>query len=505
MAALECPDGLEVLCHQPGDGGLAGAGVAGEDHVHRKAGRLHARSGAALLDLQIVGQTEHVFLDWGQTDQLRDLGPDLIQRAGVGGGQQVEQRGRGGVVQAEEQALRCGDQGHGAGERLVRLQAVFAQSAEDAVAAAGQPGCALLGGALGGDVVPHIGPGGEGQAQPGRDLLGQRVQLLGGEGCKVCLLVGGRLTDVAQRRDHACAELVRHGGAALVREEDEVLPAGVETADRAGGQGRSGVHQNAVPVDDVPTGERGAAPDGQIGQRFQKAGAAVLVVLKDHDLAGGVERGVEVLQKELFGGGVRVKRQVERGDLVVLQQAPHSHTAGGLLQREVPPGAGAAAQQDDVPGGGRFGAQHKGAAHGADDRVHKGVLPQHGLPDFVGQPLEAAQMFGFHVGGAFGQQAVILHVPQHPAAVGQCGLGGGVLRLQLGRLGLEHRIQLLLLFQKRRVQVVQSAVWLLPGFGGGAGGGFEFAARPEDSIHQGLPIICICHVIASVIGSFLSV
>ena len=263
--------------------------------MHRKAGRLHARSGAALLDLQIVGQTEHVFLDRGQTDQLRDLGPDLIQCAGVGGGQQVKQRGRGGIVQAEEQALRCGGQGHGAGERLVRLQAVFAQSAEDAVAATGQPGCALLGGTLGGDVVPHIGPGGEGQAQPGRDLLGQRVQLLGGEGCKVCLLVGGRLADVAQRRNHACAELVRHGGAALVREEDEVLPAGVETADCAGGQGRSGVHQNAVPVDDVPAGERGAAPDGHVGQRFQKAGAAALVVLKDHDLAGGVERGVEVL------------------------------------------------------------------------------------------------------------------------------------------------------------------------------------------------------------------
>ena len=70
LPALERPDGLEVLGHQPGDGGLAGAGVAGEDHVHRKAGCFHARSGAALLDLQIVGQTEHVFLDWGQTDQL---------------------------------------------------------------------------------------------------------------------------------------------------------------------------------------------------------------------------------------------------------------------------------------------------------------------------------------------------------------------------------------------------------------------------------------------------
>lgn len=66
-------------------------GVAGEDHVHRKAGRLHPGGGAALLDLEIIGQTEDVFLDRGKAHQLRDLGLDLVQRAGVGGGQQVEQ------------------------------------------------------------------------------------------------------------------------------------------------------------------------------------------------------------------------------------------------------------------------------------------------------------------------------------------------------------------------------------------------------------------------------
>ena len=128
LPALERPDGLEVLGHQAGDGGLAGAGVAGEDHVHRKAGGLHSGGGAALLDLEIIGQTEDVFLDRGKAHQLRDLGLDLVQRAGVGGGQQVEQGGGGGVVQAEEKPLRRGSQGDGAGQLFVGLEAVFTQS-----------------------------------------------------------------------------------------------------------------------------------------------------------------------------------------------------------------------------------------------------------------------------------------------------------------------------------------------------------------------------------------
>ena len=92
--------------YQPGNGGLAGAGVAREDHVHRKAGSFEPGGGAALLHLQVVGQTEHIFLDRGKAHQLVDLGADGIQRAGVGGRQQVEQGLVCAVVQAEQHPFR---------------------------------------------------------------------------------------------------------------------------------------------------------------------------------------------------------------------------------------------------------------------------------------------------------------------------------------------------------------------------------------------------------------
>ena len=497
LPALERPDGLEVLGHQAGDGGLAGTGVAGEDHVHRKAGRLHPGGGAALLDLEIIGQTEDVFLDRGKAHQLRDLGLDLVQRAGVGGGQQVEQGGGGGIVQAEEKPLRRGSQGDGAGQLFVGLEAVFTQSPEDAVTAAGKPGGPLLGCALGGDVIPHIDSGGEGQAQPGGDLLGQRVQLLGREGGKILPRVGGRLADIAQRRDHARAELVRQRGAALVGEEDEILAAGVKAAHRAGSQRGPGVHKNALPVDEIAAGQGGAALDRKVGKGLQKAGIAAFVVLKDQNLAGGVEGGVQVLQKQLLRAGVRVERKVEGGDAVVFQQPAGGHAAGRFLKGEVPPGAGAAPQQDDVPGRRCLGAQHEGAAHGPDDTLHKGVLPQHGLLDLVGQPLEAAQMFGLCVHSALGQQPVVLHIPQHLAAVGEGGFGGGVLRLDLGGLGFQHRVQLFLLLQQGRVQIVQAAGLLRLRVGCG-GRRLELAARPEDAVHQRFPIVSVCHVVPSV-------
>ena len=42
LPALEGPDGLEIPGHQPGNGGLARAGIAREDHVHGEAGGLKA-------------------------------------------------------------------------------------------------------------------------------------------------------------------------------------------------------------------------------------------------------------------------------------------------------------------------------------------------------------------------------------------------------------------------------------------------------------------------------
>ena len=65
-------------------------------------------------------------------------------------------------------------------------------------------------------------------------------------------------------------------------------------------------------------------------------------------------------------------------------------------------------------------------------------------------------MLRLRVGGAFGQQAVILHVPQHLTAVFQRRLGVGILLFQLGILLFQQLVQLFLLFQKGRVQVRQA-------------------------------------------------
>ena len=87
LPALEGADGLEVLCHEPGDGGLAGAGVASEDHVHREAGGLEARRRTALLHLNVIGEAEDVFLHRCKTHEVVQLFPDFFHCAGIGGGQ----------------------------------------------------------------------------------------------------------------------------------------------------------------------------------------------------------------------------------------------------------------------------------------------------------------------------------------------------------------------------------------------------------------------------------
>ena len=94
LAAPQRADSLQVPGHQPGDGGLAGARVAGKDHVHGQAGRLEAGGRPPLLDLDIVGQAEHVLLDLVQAHQRIQLPLDLLGPAVPGGGQQVGQRGR---------------------------------------------------------------------------------------------------------------------------------------------------------------------------------------------------------------------------------------------------------------------------------------------------------------------------------------------------------------------------------------------------------------------------
>ena len=104
----------------------------------------------------------------------------------------------------------------------------------------------------------------------------------------------------------------------------------------------------------------GTALDGQIRQGLQKAGITALVVFKGKDLPGCVQGGVEVLQEELLGSGIGVKGQIQRGDPVALQKAPGRHAAGSFFQCKMPACACPACEQDDVAGGGGFGAQHKG-------------------------------------------------------------------------------------------------------------------------------------------------
>ena len=235
---------------------------------------------------------------------------------------------------------------------------------------------------------------------------------------------------------------------------------------------------------------------------------AALVVLKNDDLAGGVQGGVKVLQKQLFGPGVRVKGKVQHGGLVVLQQAPRCHDTGRLRQREVPPGAGCPADEDHVACRRALGAQHKGAPHGAHYAFHKGILPEDALFHLGGKALKAAQLFRRHIGGAFGQQAVGLHVPQHPAAVFQRRLRGGVLGLELGVLLFQQLVQLALVLLQCGVQVRQGAACglcglrLLPRL---CAAEFELAARAEHTVHKGFPIIGICHTDALRLCRFSSV
>ena len=504
LAALEGTDGFQVFRHQPGNGGLAGAGVSGEDHVHRKAGSLEPGGGPALLHLQVVGQTEHIFLDRGKAHQLVDLGADGIQRTGVGGGQQVEQGLVCVVVQAEQHPFRPGGQGHGAGKGFIGPQAVFAQGAEDAVSARGKACRTLLCGALSCDIVPHVGPGGKGQPQPGADLLGQPVELLCGKGGQILPGVGGRLADIPQCRHQRRTEFVSQCLPALVGVEDEVFAAGVDTADGSRGQRRACIHKDALFVHEIPAGQGGAALDGQIRQGLQKAGITALVVLKGKDLPGCVQGGVEVLQEELLGSGIGVKGQIQRGDPVALQKTPGRHAAGGFFQCKMPACACPACEQNDVAGSGGFGAKHKGAAHGPHHAVHKSILPQHRLLDLGGKAFKAAQVLRLHVGGAPGQQAFVLHVPQHLAAAFQRGGGGIALGPELGVLLLQQLVQPFLLFQKRRVQVRQGGAAACFGCRS-AGGGLESAPRAEHAVHQTFPIIGVCHKTSLRAVLFLSV
>ena len=215
-------------------------------------------------------------------------------------------------------------------------------------------------------------------------------------------------------------------------------------------------------------------------------------MLEHHDLARGVQRGVQILQKQLFRAGVGVERKIHHRHPVALQKPPRRHDAGSFCQRKVPPRARCTPQQDHVAGGCALGAQHKGAAHCPHHAVHKGILPKDSLFYLGGKALKAAQLLRLCVCRALGQQTVRFHIPQHLAAVLQRRLHPGILRFQPGILLLQQFVQPLLLLQQRRVQVRQAAARRFFGLRLCAAE-LQSAARAEHAVHQAFPIIGICH------------
>ena len=472
--------------------------------MHGKAGSLEACRRAALLHLQVIRQTEHILLDRPKAHKTVKLCADRFCGPRVLGRQQGGQVGGGGIVQCKLHTLRLCGQGDGAGKLCIRLQAVFTQGTEDLITGFRKARCALFLGAPGCNIVPHIGPGTEGQPKAGAHLLGQRIQLLRRQRCKVLAGKGAGLAHIAHRRHKGRTELIRQRVPALAGKEDEVLAAGRDAAHCARSQCRACIHKDALLVHKIPAGKRRTALDGQIGQRFQKAGMAAFVVLKDHDLPGGVQGRIQILQKQLFRTGIGVEGKVHHRGFVALQKAPRRHDAGGLCQRKVPPGACTSADQDHIACCRALGAQHKGPAHGAHHAVHKGILPENGLFHLGGKALKAAKVLCGHIGSALGKQAVRFHIPQHLAAVLQSRLHRSVLRFQLGVLFFEQGIQLLLVFQQGSIQVRHCGRFGLWRFAFRLGGAAKARLSPcaEHTVHKVFPIVGICHGLPSVFVVF---
>ena len=421
--------------------------------MHGKAGGLEACRRAALLHLQVIRQTEHILLDRPKAHKTVKLCADRFCGPRVLGRQQGRQLLLGLVVQAKPYALRLCGQGDGAGKLCISLQAVFTQGTEHFIAAFRKARRTLFLRALGGYIVQHIGPGREGQAKACAHLLGQRIQLLRRQRCKVLAGKGAGGAHIAHRRHKGRTELICQRVPALAGKEDEVLAAGRDAAHSARCQRRARIHKDALLVHQIPAGKRCAALHSKVCKSLEEGRMAALVMLKDHDLPGGVQGRIQILQKQLFRTGIGVEGKVHHRGFVALQKAPRRHDAGGLCQRKVPPRTGSAAQQDHIACCRALGAQHKGPAHGAHHAVHKGILPEDGLFHLGGKALKAAKVLCGHIGSALGKQAVRFHIPQHLAAVLQSRLHRSVLRFQLGVLFFEQGIQLLLVFQQSSVQV----------------------------------------------------
>jgi len=83
LALGQGADGLHVPGDQAGDGRLAGAGIAGEDHVLGDLAGLHALLAAHLLHLDMALQRPDVVLDLIQADHFIELRVDFFQFFGT--------------------------------------------------------------------------------------------------------------------------------------------------------------------------------------------------------------------------------------------------------------------------------------------------------------------------------------------------------------------------------------------------------------------------------------
>ena len=122
LAAPQGADGLEVLGQDAGDGGLAGAGVAGKDHVHVDAGGLQALGLAPLLGLHVFGNVPHKGLDFLQADDAVQLGfhgrPRRRGTAGAAGSK--GQRARRRLLRPSAAACHCQPHGGAGGAAVPR-------------------------------------------------------------------------------------------------------------------------------------------------------------------------------------------------------------------------------------------------------------------------------------------------------------------------------------------------------------------------------------------------
>ncbi len=123
VAGADVAEAVQDAGHAGGDGGLAGAGVAGEGHVQRGSRRGQAELAAEAVDEQEGGDLADAALDRGEADQLAiELVEHGAYAGGVVGGLEVDRAGRFGVSHSGSRRVcwwrRSGSSSAGCGLRL---------------------------------------------------------------------------------------------------------------------------------------------------------------------------------------------------------------------------------------------------------------------------------------------------------------------------------------------------------------------------------------------------